>query len=226
MSEELSITASGSTMATWITVPDGGVTSTSVQIDYKTLNGNKPNAYGNQVAIFQSGPDLPWNVTPEQVQANPNDDQDGSFNFEDLQVQMKSYLVAYAVGNDAGTDDFPLANVCATAFIPAGSDTSGNTQDFTPSVSIKAFGSDSVTVNYSMPPGQTPQTAGHYLAIWEGKAYAYDKAPMKVQPITSDQDTRSQPWNGLKLLRSTSYTVAYIAGSAQHDMACAVTFTT
>ncbi len=221
--EELAITSS-TAVTTSLTVPDGGITSTSVQVNYQTMNGNLPTDYKNSVAIYQSGEDLPWNTKPLKTQSNPNNQQEGSFNFTDLQVQMKSYLVAYAVGNDAATTDFPLGNVVATAYIAAGSD--GTNQDFQPSVSIVSFGPDSIVVSYNMPPGQTPQTCGHYLAIWESSTYSYDARPMSTQKITADRSTRTQAWNGLTLLRGTTYTVAYVAGKKQTDLACATTFTT
>lgn len=225
MSDEL-VLSSSVAQTTALSIPPGGITSTSIAVNYTTMNGNQPNSYKNSIALYQSGPDLPWNTKPLNIQANPNDNQDGSFNFDGLAVQNKSYLLAYAVGNDAGSTEFPLANVCTTVYIPAGSGDNQNHNDFLPSISIVSVGTDSLIVAYNMPPGQTPQTCGHYLALWESSTYSYNQTPMKVQPITADQSTRTQAWNGLTLLRGTTYTIAYVAGKKQTDLACAVTFAT
>lgn len=229
MSEEISFTvvegpeANATPQTTTVTVPDGGVTSTSVVVDYKTMNGNQPGTYSNGVAIYQGGPELPWGEKPQKTQANLGATQDGTFPFTDLKIQDKAYVVVYAVGNDAGTTDFPLANVVATASFTG---TSGPHDLFVPYVKPTYVGTDSVVVEYSLPPGQTPQTNGHYLAMWESSTYSYTRTPdMGTQKITSDQSTRTQPWN-VSMLTGTTYTIAYVAGKKQTDIACAVTFTT
>ncbi|HMJ79390.1 MAG TPA: hypothetical protein VK507_25620 [Iamia sp.] len=77
-----------------------------------------------------------------------------------------------------------------------------------------------------MPSGQTPQTNGHHLAMWESSTYSYTRTPdMGTQKITSDQSSRTQAWN-VSLLTGTTYTVAYVAGTKRTDIACTVTFTT
>ena len=229
MSEEISFTegdggdANAKPQTTTVTVPDGGVTSTSVVVDYKTMNGNQPGTYSNSVALYQGGPELPWGEKPLKTQANLGATQDGTFPFTDVKIQDKAYVVVYAVGNDAGTTDFPLANVVATAYFTG---TTGSPEHFVPSVKVTYVGSDSVVVAYDLPPGQTPQTNGHYLAMWESSTYSYTRTPdMGTQKITSDQASRTQAWN-VSMLTGTTYTIAYVAGKKQTDIACAVTFTT
>ncbi|HMJ79392.1 MAG TPA: hypothetical protein VK507_25630 [Iamia sp.] len=96
-------------------------------------------AGGDELAQ-QSGPDLPWGEKPLKTQANLGGSQDGTFGFTDLKIQDKPYVVVDAVGNDAGSTDFPLANVVATASFTG---SSGGTGSFAPSLTVKNVYSDS-----------------------------------------------------------------------------------
>ncbi|HMJ78927.1 MAG TPA: hypothetical protein VK507_23280 [Iamia sp.] len=224
MTDDVPTTASDRGRATQLTIPAGGITATSVQVDYSTLSGNRPRTYGNSVAVYQAGPDLPSNGAPLMVQPAPDDAEAGSLTFTDLQIRSTSYLVAYAVGNDAGTA-FSAANVCATTFIPAGADATGDHVDAAPSISITAVASDSIVVAYAMPPGQLPQTNGHRLCIWQSASPSYSGRPLAVQQITSDRSTGYQVCQ-LMLFRGTTYTIAYVAGPRPTDIACSTSFTT
>lgn len=192
------------------------VSGDSIAGTYNTLSGNQPNTYGNAVLLWQNNNQIPYNQAPLatiQIQGNT---QSGSFEFPNLQVQLKSYILGFAVGPN-------VAQICSTAFIPA----SGTTfPKFQTSIDVQNISTDSAIVNYNTPIGNLPQTNKNWVALWRGAAASYTVAPTVTAQVTNDYSTGQVVINNFPFQRGTTYTVAYFMGSKQTMMAATYTFTT
>lgn len=205
-------------------IPAGGVTGTSISLEFNTLPGNQPNAYGNMVAIWQNQNQIPWNQTPLNTQAIPNNSQAGSVVFNGLNLTINSYIVGYAVGPK-------VANICSTVFVPASSSSSTGDSGFQTNISISSLGSTSLAVNYTTPTGYTPKTNKNWLGIWLSNAASYTTQPEWATPVSDDSSQGVAVFNSIGLRRGTTYTVAYFMGGYDGStrdlkaMAATMTFT-
>ncbi len=194
-----------------------GVTPHQVLIEYDTLVGNDPSGFKNSVAIWQSANQVPWNQPPLHTQGVPGTTQAGSMVFDGLEIQRKSYIIGYALGEGVGT-------ICSTATISAGG-LVGESDYFFTSISILASGTDSLIVGYRAPTGSRPREFGHWVGLWEGGAGSYTHPPDARVPVAYDESTSSV---GVQypFTINTTYTLAYFTGARQTDMACTLVFNT
>lgn len=181
----------------------GKAPPSAIDVSYSTLSGNKPNQFTNTVYIWQNDDDLvPFDVTPDAEQTAQDDDRSGTVSV-DIPVQDKEYLVAYAVGND------PKA-IASYARL----DRDGKLGEvFNTSVSLLGDVTTEVArIQYRVPRGATPASWKQSLALWEGSAPSYTRAPVKSYPIPNDRDNDVVSIR-YKFLANQTYTVAYVAGT-------------
>ena len=192
------------------------VTATTINGNYNTLGGNQPNTYGNAVFLWQNPNQIPYNQPPLNTYQIPGNTQSGSFAFPDLQVQIKSYIMGFAVGPN-------VSQICSTAYVPA----SGTTFEyFQSTLNVQDMGTDSVTINYSTPAGNQPQTNGNWVGLWQGEVASYTNPPAAKTNVGNNNAVGQATINNYPFLRGTTYTVAYFMGSRQTMMAATYTFST
>jgi len=192
------------------------VTATTINGNYNTLANNQPNTYGNCVYIWQNPNQIPYGVPPLASFAIPGNTQNGSFSFGGLQVQIKSYVMGFAVGPN-------VSQICSTAYVPAaGTDW----QYFQTMLNVQDLGTDSLTVNYSTPSGNMPQTNQNWVGLWQGDTPSYSNPPAAKVNVDNNNAVGQAVINNYPFLRSTTYTVAYFMGSKQTMMASSYTFST
>ncbi|MET3132786.1 hypothetical protein AAKU55_003066 [Oxalobacteraceae bacterium GrIS 1.11] len=199
------------------TVNAPSVSATDILLTYTTLPGNQPSSYSNTVFIWQNPDGIPYNQTPQASQAVPTNTQNGSMDFDDLQVQNKAYTIGYATGPN-------VSNICSWVSIPAGM---GPNTTFQTSLSVPPNGiqPDVVLVAYDTPVGNQPQTAGQWIGIWQGSAPSYTVAPL-AQVTVSNNNATSQIALEVTLLRGTSYCLGYFMGAKQTTLAASFNFST
>jgi len=195
-----------------------------ISVDFDTPNGNQPNSFGNYTYIWQSGNQVPWSSDAENGQAIPNNSPSGSMSFQDLDVTTLSYIIGYAVGPIESTPWSKYSNVVATVYVPAiGSgatldEAAQNGDVFMPSVGVATYGATSLVANIALPPGFNPGQSNTYVGIWEGGSASYSQTPKWYQPATSSNASSQVSFNNIKLLRSTTYTLALFASGYASDI--------
>lgn len=205
-------------------IPDGGVTGTSIALEFNTLPGNQPSSYGNMVAIWQNQNQVPWNQTPLNTQSIQNNSQAGSVVFTGLNLTINSYIVGFAVGPK-------ISNICSTVFVPASSGSIVNDTRFQTNISIGTLGSTSLSVNYTTPTGYTPKTNKNWLGIWLSNAASYTNQPEWATSVSDDASQGVAVFNNITFRRGTTYTVGYFMGGYDGStrdlkaMATTMTFT-
>lgn len=192
------------------------VTATTINGSYNTLGGNQPNTYGNAIFLWQSPNQIPYNTPPLATFQIPGNTQSGSFSFPGLQVQIKSYVMGYAVGPN-------VSQICSTAYVPA---SGTDWQYFQSMLSVQDLGTDSVTINYQTPSGNQPQTNGNWVGLWQGEVPSYTNPPAAKTNVDNNNAVGQATINNYPFLRGTTYTVAYFMGSKQTMMAASYTFST
>lgn len=201
-------------------------------VKYTGMPSNLANTYGNYLVCWRNQNTIPWNdSSPAGYEVVKINDSQGSQVFEKVTVAAGvSYVVGYAVG-PKGSDSNPWKNVCTTGFIPVAGDPG---QYITPLLSVNGYEADSVSVNFTLPDGCTPNTNGAWIGIWQSGQASYSTPPKASNSINLDSSQGGAGINSLNLiLRGQSYTVALFtsgwkagAGGAnvQTAMACSVSF--
>jgi hypothetical protein len=213
-------------LATSFTIQSSDVTGSQITCHYDTMPGNQPNSYGNTLYLWQTSQQfVPINTTPTSSQKISSNQPNGSFIFQNLNVSIESYLVAYAVGNT-------VQNIVASVFIPSGiPSTPTGTQ---PWMQVSNIGSTSVSIQYNMPVGMQPQSDGDWIGIWQGgQALLYSVAPMQFSAVSSNSNSGNSGMNlNTPLQRGSTYTIGYFKGGyaatspKQQTLACSSTFNT
>jgi hypothetical protein len=214
-------------ITTGFSIPQGGITGTQITIDYDTMPGNQPSAYGDTIFLWQtSAPQVPTGLQPQSTWPVPTNQPNGSNVFGNLQVTNEAYLLAFAVGP-------ALKNICATVFVPAIGAGVAVSQTFQPTVQITNLGSTSVAYSYSMPPGTQPQTDGDWVGLWQGQGEAalYTVPPTWFAPVPQNAFQGYGALNNVSILRGVEYTLGYFKGGykqtapVQSTLACSLTMT-
>jgi hypothetical protein len=205
-----------STNSAGTTVTAPGVAPTIITLAYNTMAGNQPSTYANTVYIWQNDGAIPYNQTPLASKPVPTNTQSGSMNFDNLQVQTLAYIIGYATGNN-------VTNICSWVSIPAG--IPGTNSTFQTMITVPTITSDAIVVNYDTPVGNTPQTNGQWIGIWQGLAPYYNVPPLAKAAVTSNS-ANSQVSLPVQLLRGTSYAVGYFMGAKQTTLAASYNFST
>jgi hypothetical protein len=220
---------SQATLATSFTIQAPDVTGTQITFHYDTMPGNQPNAYANNVYLWQTSQQaIPVNTPPYNSQIISSNQPNGSNAFMGLSVSSESYLVAYAVGNDP-------KNIVASVFIPATGGGTANPTSSAPSLQVTNVGSTSVSFAFAMPEGMTPQSDGDWVGLWQGagEAVLYTRAPTWFGQIGTNANQGN--WginlsNG-NIQRGTRYTLGYFKGGyaptspRQSTLAASTSFT-
>jgi hypothetical protein len=189
------------------------VTGTDISFAFNGLAGNQPSTYGNTVYLWQTPSNaVPRNTTPQKQTISVNSPT-GTGDFGGLTVTDNAYVLGYAVGNG-------VANVCATWFIPSISSgtppsipgTAGGASP--PWIAFSVLGTTSVSFNYGMPPGMTPQADGDWVGIWAGmdQSSLYGTPPTAFVPVGSNTFGGSGAINNVPIMRGTLYTLGYFKG--------------
>ncbi|SFD59869.1 hypothetical protein SAMN05518672_102554 [Chitinophaga sp. CF118] len=215
------------------TINISNVSAEAIDVDYDTMPGNQPNTYGNFLAIWQNYDTIPWNTEPLKTFPVPTNTPSGSASFTGLNVNNNSYIIGYAVGSILNGSVQKYGNICATAFIPAASSNGDQGTIFTPSISNFNIGSTSVSFQFELPDGITPQTNGAWAAIWKGGNPSYfSTTPLSAIPISPDSSSGRAAFNNVTIGRGITYTVAIFmsgynaaGGSTQRAVACSASFT-
>jgi len=207
------------------------VSSDTIGLSYDSMPNNRPNTYGNYIALWQNQNQIPWDTDPLQKQAISGDTQKGSMVFQGLQVDKNDYILGYSVG-PARTESQKSGNVCSTAFVPLGTEN----QDFKyffSAMSLKNVGPNSVIVQFNLPPGARAATNKAWMGLWRGESASYNNPPDYAVPITIDSNVGTVGFNNVHIGIDLTYTLGlYPSGwntdpSARNQkvLACSLTFT-
>ncbi|MER7542050.1 hypothetical protein [Actinomadura sp.] len=197
----------------------------SITYKYDTMPGNRPQANGNKVFLWETnGHDIPRGTDPKKTAPVNSDRPNGDGNFP-AEVSGYSYLLGYAVGPD-------VKNVCATVFVPAMGD--GEPATYAPGIGLKRFMVNTLTYTYTMPPGSQPSGDGDWVGVWENQTPSalYTIPPKWFEQVPENSASGVGVLSGLNLLRGTSYILGYFKGGfdatkpKQSTLACSVTFHT
>ncbi len=220
----LAATASNTTMLSAVSI-----SADTINLSYNTMPDNRPNTYGNFVAIWQNANQIPYNQAPLFSQQISKDTQRGSVAFTDLTIAKNDYIIGYSVG-PVRTEEQTYGNVCATVYVPLGSD--GDNTPFWPSVQIKSVLPDSLVVGYKVPSGNIPGTNKAWLALWRSETTSYTQPPLAAVPITSTNSSGTVGFNNVTIGIGLTFTVGlFMSGWAtdpskrvQRTLACSASF--
>ncbi|OEJ99124.1 hypothetical protein A8C32_08085 [Flavivirga aquatica] len=208
------------------------IVGNQLQVQYTGLPGNRPNTYGNYLVVWRNQNSIPYNdPNPDGYVEITGDSSQGSQVFEEVKIQVGvTYVVGYAVGPklSSGQD---WGNVCTTCFI----DTSQQSSYIEPEITDLVASTDSVTMNYKLPNGASPQENGAWVGIWQTGNASYDTPPIAVNSINNPSSIGGAAINGVTILIGQIYTVALFTSgwkagpggtNVQTAMACTATITT
>ncbi|NNA55331.1 MULTISPECIES: hypothetical protein [Pseudomonas] len=182
----------------------------NINVNYDTLPGNQPSSYGNYIAIWQNQAQIPFNQTPLATYPVKSNTQSGTLNIPGLQITNNSYIVAYCVG-PALTSGQAQGNACSTVFIPQTGQ--GPNVNVLSSLSVANIGTTSLSINFILPNGETPQSNGAWIGVWEGNVASYSLPPTYLNAVTVNTNSGVAFINNLNIGRGSTYTVAlYTSG--------------
>lgn len=212
------------------------VTGDTITVEYRTMQGNQPNDYGNLIAVWENFNNIPWDSKPTKVipikENTPHDTQV----IDELKVKNNSYIIGYSVGPILQSPKQIYGNICATAYVPAiGEKKEFNLDDaneFAPTLTIKTVGSSSVSFYFELPDGVLPLTNGAWAGFWRGNNPSfYGTDPIASTPIKLDVSSGTGGFNSLQIQRGQAYTIGlFMSGykdtgkSTQRALACSVSF--
>jgi hypothetical protein len=209
-----------------------GVASDSIGFAYKCITSDKPNTYGNFVALWQSSDgSVPYSSEPIKVFQIPANNTEGSYEFDGVTVSNVGYLVGYAVGPVlTGSSPQSYGNVCSSSYI---SGPAADPINFDATLLIKKVGSMSVSVSFTLPDGILPASNGAWLALWRSGSPSYTTVPLASKAITLNSPSGSAIINQPFAI-DTEYTVGLFtsgykaspAASTQTALAAYATFKT
>jgi hypothetical protein len=212
-------------VTTGFSIPPGGIEAKQITYHYDTMPGNQPASYADTVFIWQTSRQeipvgTPW-LYKHQI---PNNTPNGDDTFDQLDVTVESYLLGLGVGPD-------VKNICATIFVPAQA-VGGDPTLHTPAAVVTIMGTNTVSFQYTMPPGSQPGADGDWAGLWEGQppSALYGVPPKWFAPVDRSTSQGSSSINGVTILRNTQYTLGYFKGGYQSTrpkqttLACAVMF--
>lgn len=213
MSEALALTDSTSYL-TNISIPM--VTSDTIVVAYTTLPDNRPNTYGNFVALWQNQNQIPWDQDPINMQAIPNDQQKGTVIFSGLTVEDNDYIIGWSVGPTSSTGQ-KYGNVCSTALVPQGSSKDpSKITTFYSNMVLGYVGQNAVLVQFATPTNCKPQNNGAWLALWRGGA-SYRNPPDYSMAVPINVNKGSAGFNSVPLGVGNDYTLAYFMSGWSTD---------
>jgi len=190
--------------------------STYISVTYHTLTNNHPKLYGNVISVWQ-GTQIGWGSLPIASSPIEKDSQDGDLIVQVPPDKTPPYTVGY--GTSGAADAY-----CAAQTLPATG--SPFPMDGTV-VTVPYIGTDSILVSFSTPAGNEPKNNENWIGLWLGTSPTYDESNLIVKVnVTSTVSSGSQSLNGLTLLFSTDYTVAYACGARNTDLAAWCAFKT
>lgn len=204
---------------TQITV-DGPFSLGVMEVQFKTLKNNKPNAYKNYLAIWE-GNGNPWmdkNLRCEAIKCDP-DMNKGDWVFTYKLKYQQEYVLGYCVSDD-GMDDCSKAGetratgLCALAHIPEEGDEV--TYEHT-SMELIQVRSNSLSLKYNMLPGYTPNRCLNWVGLYAGDANIYTGEPIRAVSVDSARSSDSVVFNGAPIERGTRYQLAYYMNGWTED---------
>ena len=183
-----------------------------MEVQFKTLKNNKPNANNNYLAIWE-GSGNPWTdkkLRCEAINCVP-DMNKGDWAFTYKLKYQQEYVLGYCVSSD-GMDDKAEAGetratgLCALAHIPE----EGNevTYEHT-SMELIQVRSNSLSLKYKMLEDYDPKSCLNWIGIFSGDANIYTSEPKWAVPVLSGRSSDSVVFNGITIERGTRYQLAY-----------------
>lgn len=197
------------------------VTGSLLNFGYQTLSGNQPNAYANQVYLWEVSTDtIPWS-RPAQTGAPvllniPAGDQ----NIENVDISTNAYILGYSLapaGQSPAWSDY--SNVVACAYIPPGPGGIENRQITQSACSIEPVyvGTTSLACFFTFLPGFQALLSKSWIGIWQGSSASYTLAPKWRAPVTVEADSGYAGINGVAFATGEKYTLGLFSGGFDPD---------
>ena len=187
--------------------------SSSVKLAYMLLSGQYPSMLGARMIAWEglvaNGPNIAADVTLSENAAS------GYIAIPGLTPNSTDYVFGLVSSSNTTA---PLA----TFTLPHGQTAGTSSLN---QLDVPYYGTNSVTVNYSVATSILPHTNGLSISFWEGDASTiYFKQPLANIPITSDASSGTVAFQNVKILRGKTYTVALLLSSSSSDIAATTTF--
>ncbi|MGH3709149.1 MAG: hypothetical protein ACRDRQ_13845 [Pseudonocardiaceae bacterium] len=188
--------------------------NSSIEVGYKSPDGNRPVAYSNTLFVWAGGPNIPWNEKPVANAAVEQGDTiiPGKYDPE-------KYVVGYSVGpsgNFGSKVTYP--NVCATAAIPADRNLDKVTYT-SPNLGITSVQTNAISFTYVFPKGFNPQRSRSWIGLWEGQVNPYGSTSTPhTAPIDMSTSSGDSPMTDLKMIApKKTYTAALFTSGYTND---------
>lgn len=215
---------------------DGEISGGVMDVDYKTIEGNKPNAYNNYLAIWEAKK-VPWKEKPlkYEVIGQTPDKAKGSWGFQFPLEYNEEYVLGYSVvkyeETKTGGETVPSNVICALAHIPA--EGCEYTYEHT-YLTLDFVKGNSLSVRYNMLQGYQPAKFGNWIGFFDGYADLYSDVPSKAIAVTGTRSIDTIVFNGISIERGSRYRLGYYMGGWNEDkealiktgLACMITFET
>lgn len=195
---------------------NGFMTGSQIVVQYNGLPGNRPNAFGNALALWENATQVPYGVPPLSQTAIAGNAPAGSLFMSAPQASQVAYVVGYATGPD-------LSTVCSTLTFYLGR-TDGVA--FSTQIHPVYIGADSIAINYQTPAGNQPATNGNWVGLWQGESASFQGGMLASAKVPVDNSTGTVVIDNFPLLRGATYTLAYFMGDKNTYMAATFTMTT
>ncbi len=183
------------------------VQGTQLTVIFDGLPGNTPKTYGNYVVAWRNQDSIPYNdPNDDDFQAIELNTSQGSEVLSQIVIAPGvTYVVGYAVGPKLASPKQLWGNVCTTGFIAGGGAPITYIEPDLYDLKVRA---DSISMQYLLPDGATPQSNGAWIGVWESGQASYSTKPKWKAQIGSDSNRGGAFINGMQIVIGQVYTVA------------------
>lgn len=173
-----------------------------VLVSYRGLPGNRPKDYSNSIYIWDASV-IPWGTAPYGKSSVTTNAESGDQTLRVL-ISPTTYVVGYATGASQW-------DACASVLLDAGGSVAPASSV---NIGLRALGTSSVTVRYSVLSGYRPAKAGNWVGLWKGRVSPFNcGTPMGTAPV-ADATEGTVEITGVTIAIKTTYTVVYFMGNS------------
>jgi hypothetical protein len=183
----------------------------TVTVKYNTIPGNHPQVNNNKVILWE-GTVINWKSPPLDVQLVKNNDTNGVYTMEDLELSSKEYIVGYSVTGE-------VMGICSSALVKGS--VSKDALALAPesvTLTFRSLDKGKLILDYATLRGYKPKSAGNWMGLWRGDIDPFDPpgAPA-VFCLPEDDVNEGRATFQTEFREHSTYTVGYFMGDKENQ---------
>jgi len=191
-----------------------GHNADTVTVKYRTIPFNHPQDNQNKVMIWE-GTVIGWKSTPLAAQLVTNNDENGSYTMENLELKRKEYIVGYSVTGE-------VMGICASALVN-NSVIKEELLILAPTsvtLTFRSLDKAQLILDYATLRGYKPKSAGNWLGLWRGDIDLFDPpGTPAVVCLPEDDVNEGSATFQTQFREHSTYTVGYFMADKENQTA-------